>query len=130
MDTAFDIVMVAALAVGLFFNTLGVFGILRFPDVYTRLHADTKATTFGSIFTSLAVLMWLVRQWAVTGWDGNFLQQAVHTVVAVVVLAVTNATGGHAISRAAWHAGIRPKQAVCDALSKTEGDGAKKEGEA
>lgn len=130
MDTAFDIVMVAALAVGLFFNTLGVFGILRFPDVYTRLHADTKATTFGSIFTSLAVLMWLLRQWAVAGWDGDVLQQAVHTVVAVVVLAVTNATGGHAISRAAWHAGIRPKQAVCDALSKAEGDDAKKEGEA
>ena len=58
MDTAFDIVMVAALAVGLFFNTLGVFGILRFPDVYTRLQADTKATTFGSVFTSLAVLIW------------------------------------------------------------------------
>ena len=133
MKLAYDIVMAAALAVGLFFNTLGVFGILRFPDVYTRLHADTKATTFGSIFTSLAVLMWLVRCWVGSGWDGDILQQAVHTVVAVVVLAVTNATGGHAISRAAWHAGIRPKQAVCDALSAAEGDAEsaeKKEGEA
>ena len=130
MKLAFDIVMAAALAVGLFFNTLGVFGILRFPDVYTRLHADTKATTFGSVFTSLAVLIWLLRRWVGADFDGAVLQQAIHTVVAVVVLAVTNATGGHAISRAAWHAGIRPKQAVCDALSAAEGAEAKKEGEA
>ena len=130
MDTVLDILMAAALFVGLAFNTLGVFGILRFPDVYTRLHADTKATTFGSVFTSLAVLIWLLRRWVGADFDGAVLQQAIHTVVAVVVLAVTNATGGHAISRAAWHAGIRPKQAVCDALSAAEGDADKKEGEA
>lgn len=134
MDTVLDILMAAALFVGLAFNTLGVFGILRFPDVYTRLHADTKATTFGSIFTSLAVLMWLLRQWVGADFDGAVLQQAIHTVVAVVVLAVTNATGGHAIARAVWHVGIRPARAVCDALSadqaKAGSEGGKKEGEA
>ncbi len=39
------------LGIGIFFNCLGSVGLLRFPDVYTRLHAATKATTFGSIFT-------------------------------------------------------------------------------
>lgn len=134
MDTVLDILTAAALFVGLAFNTLGVIGILRFPDVYTRLHADTKATTFGSVFTSLAVLIWLLRRWVGADFDGAVLQQAIHTVVAVVVLAVTNATGGHAISRAAWYAGIRPARAVCDALSadKAEARAAegKKEGEA
>ena len=134
MDTVLDILMAAALFVGLAFNTLGVFGILRFPDVYTRLHADTKATTFGSVFTSLAVLMWLLRQWVGADFDGAILQQAIHTVVAVVVLAVTNATGGHAIARAVWHVGIRPARAVCDALSadkaKAQAEAGKKEGEA
>ena len=33
-------------------------GLLRFPDLYTRMHATTKATTFGSIFTSLAVIIY------------------------------------------------------------------------
>ncbi len=134
MDTVLDILMAAALFVGLAFNTLGVFGILRFPDVYTRLHADTKATTFGSLFTSLAVLMWLLRQWVGADFDGALLQQAIHTVVAVVVLAVTNATGGHAIARAVWHLGIRPARAVCDALAadkaKADLEAGKKEGEA
>jgi len=38
------------LGIGVFFNCLGSVGLLRFPDVYTRLHAATKATTFGSIY--------------------------------------------------------------------------------
>lgn len=118
MNLILNIVMALALVIGLTFNTLGVVGILRFPDVYTRLHADTKATTFGTIFTSLAVVIWLLRAWLVGGGDGAFLQQAIHTIFAVVVLAVTNATGAHAIARAAWHSGIRPKDAVCDALDQ------------
>ena len=38
------------LGIGVFFNVLAGVGLLRFPDVYTRLHAGTKCTTFGSIF--------------------------------------------------------------------------------
>ena len=35
------------LLVGLAVMTLGVYGILRFPDVYTRLHASGKASFLG-----------------------------------------------------------------------------------
>lgn len=49
------IILYVFLGIGVIFNCLGSVGLLRFPDVYTRLHAATKATTFGSIFTSLAV---------------------------------------------------------------------------
>ncbi len=117
MGLLLDILMAASLLTGLFFNTMGVLGILRFPDVYTRLHADTKATTFGSIFTSLAVVIWALRALAATG-DGQFINLAVHTVFAVVVLALTNATGAHAIGRAAYHMGCKPAQAVVDRLAE------------
>ncbi len=116
MGGLLDILMAASLLIGLFFNTMGVLGILRFPDVYTRLHADTKATTFGTIFTSLAVVIWAMRSLAATG-DGQYVNLAVHTVFAVVVLAVTNATGAHAIGRAAYHMGCKPAQAVVDRLA-------------
>ena len=106
-----------AIAIGLFFNTLGIVGILRFPDVYTRLHADTKSTTFGSIFTSLAVVIWALRSLAETG-DGQYVNLAMHTVFAVVVLALTNATGAHAIARAAYHMGCKPAQVVVDRLAQ------------
>lgn len=107
-----------ALAIGLFFNALGVVGILRFPDVYTRLHADTKATTFGSIFTSLAVVLYAFGEWlaAEQGHGGAPLSLILHTLVAVVVLAITNATGAHAIARAAYRRGHRPALAVVDKM--------------
>ena len=126
----------AALVVGLFFHTMGVLGILRFPDVYTRLHADTKATTFGSIFIALAAILTAVRYGvaAAPGEGGAWANVVVHIAFAVVVLAVTNATGGHAIARAAWRAGHRPAEAVVDALaadaaaSAVEGQRSKVEG--
>jgi len=32
------------LGIGVFFNCLGSIGLLRFPDVYTRLHASPKVS--------------------------------------------------------------------------------------
>lgn len=96
-----------SLAIGTLFNTLGIIGILRFPDVYTRLHADTKATTFGSIFTSLAVIFWTLKILLLTG-DASCLSLILHAIFAVVVLAITNATASHALARAAFRSGIRP----------------------
>lgn len=106
-----------SLVVGMTFNALGVIGILRFPDVYTRLHADTKATTFGSIFTSLAVVLYAAGEFFKDP-EGQYETLALHTILAVVVLAFTNATSAHAIARAAHKRGHKPAQAVCDRLEE------------
>jgi multicomponent Na+:H+ antiporter subunit G len=111
----FNVAAILSLAVGVFFNTLGIVGILRFPDVYTRLHADTKATTFGSIFTSLAVILWAVKSLLFT-FDFQWFSFVCHAVFAVVVLAVTNATASHALARAAFRSGVKPARTVCNAL--------------
>ena len=107
-----------SLIIGMTFNALGVVGILRFPDVYTRLHADTKCTTFGSIFTSLAIVLYAAGEYRQAP-EGQYLTLALHTVLAVVVLAFTNATSAHAIARAAHKRGHKPAQAVCDRLEET-----------
>jgi multicomponent Na+:H+ antiporter subunit G len=107
-----------SLVVGMTFNALGVIGILRFPDVYTRLHADTKATTFGSIFTSLAVVLYAGGEF-LKDPEGQYETLALHTILAVVVLAFTNATSAHAIARAAHKRGHKPARAVCDRLEET-----------
>ena len=41
--------------IGVIFLLLGSFGILRLPDVYNRLQAGTKCTTFGAFFTIIGV---------------------------------------------------------------------------
>ncbi|RKY30394.1 MAG: cation:proton antiporter, partial [Candidatus Omnitrophota bacterium] len=41
--------------IGIVFLFLGSLGIWRLPDVYNRLQAGTKCTTFGSFFTVIGV---------------------------------------------------------------------------
>jgi multicomponent Na+:H+ antiporter subunit G len=38
---------------GLLFNGLGVLGVVRLPDTYSRLHASGKTATLGVIFLCL-----------------------------------------------------------------------------
>jgi len=40
---------------GAFFMVVAAIGMLRLPDLYTRIHAATKATSFGLMFLLLAV---------------------------------------------------------------------------
>jgi len=112
-------VLYILLGIGVFFNCLGSVGLLRFPDVYTRLHSATKATTFGSIFTSLSVIIYGFSRWNITG-DSKFRVLALHTIVALICLIITNPTGAHAIARAAHRSGVMPKQAVIDELKEAK----------
>lgn len=107
------------LGIGIIFNCLGSIGLLRFPDVYTRLHAATKATTFGSIFTSLGVIVYSFYSWNISG-DSKFGVLALHTIVALICLIITNPTGAHAIARAAHRSGVMPKKAVIDQLKEAK----------
>ena len=104
-------------AVGLFFNALAVIGILRFPDVYTRLHASTKCTTFGTIFLAFGIVIYAIVTYLATS-DGQYLMLIVHTIIAVFALAITNAAGSHAIARAAHRSGQVPEPAVVDRLAE------------
>lgn len=112
---ALEIVVYICLAFGLFFNCLGSLGLLRFPDVYTRLHTATKATTFGSIFTSLAVIIYGFAWWIQEGYAANG-SLAFLAIFALVFLLITNPTGAHAIARAAYRSGVKPWGVVVDQL--------------
>ena len=102
---ALNTVSYVFIGIGLFFSFVGAFGLHRFPDVYTRLHAATKCTTFGSLFLILAVIVQAAGIWALEGNSQSVM--CIHSVVALVALLVTNATGAHAMARAA-HRRISP----------------------
>jgi len=101
------------LAIGAAFNGLGAVALIRFPDVYTRIHGATKCTTFGSIFSILAVV---IHGFVQGGGQGGTL--AVHALIALVFLLLTNPTGSHALARGAHRGGIRPFRAVVDRLEE------------
>jgi len=45
------------LAIGGFFYLAGTVGLLRFPDVHSRLHALTKADNLGLLFVCVAMAL-------------------------------------------------------------------------
>ncbi len=103
------------LAISIIFNALGTIGLHRFPDVYTRLHAATKCTTFGTIFMTFTIIAYSTRLYMITE-EAKFFNMAVHTLLALIALLVTNPTGAHAVARAAHKMGVNPEQAVKDDL--------------
>jgi len=107
-------IIYAFLAINITFNLLGSFSLHRFPDVYTRLHGATKCTTFGTIFAVLAVVVHAAYQLHLTD-DPKYLQMALHSLVALIALLLTNPTGAHAIAKAAHLSGYKPVKAVIDA---------------
>ena len=113
----FDIIIYIFLGLGVFFNVLAGVGLLRFPDVYTRLHAGTKCTTFGSIFIiGSVVLIGLKTWWFNNDTNGSVL--AIHSAFALIAILLTNPVGAHAIARAAHKSGVMPAQAVIDELQE------------
>jgi len=110
----FDLIIYILLAIGVFFNLLAGIGLLRFPDVYTRLHAGTKCTTFGSIFLVGAVILIGLKMWYTGATDGSVL--AIHSIFALIAILLTNPTGAHAIARAAHRSGVAPVRAIVDDL--------------
>jgi len=110
----FDILIYVLFGIGVFFNLLAGVGLLRFPDVYTRLHAGTKCTTFGSIFLVGSVILIGLKMWYTGSTDGSVL--AFHSGFALVAILLTNPTGAHAIARAAHRSGVKPVKAVVDDL--------------
>jgi multicomponent Na+:H+ antiporter subunit G len=74
---------------GLAIMTVGVYGVARLPDVYTQLHAASKAALLGVALLLAAA--------ALVG-DGAVLARV---VLIVALLVVTTPVAAHAVARAA-----------------------------
>ena len=117
-----NIITYIFIGIGCFFNILAAVGLHRFPDVYTRLHAGTKCTTFGSIFLIGAVVIQSIAIWAAEGLSSPQSVLTIHSLIALVAILLTNPTSAHAMSRAAHRSGVKPARAVVDDLEKERHD--------
>lgn len=94
-----DVLATLAIAIGLFFLLVGAVGMLRLPDLFSRLHVT-------GVLDTLAVPMILV---GVALHLGPRLV-SLKLVLATVFLAVTSPLVGHLLARAALEAGERPER--------------------
>lgn len=120
------ILMLIFIIIGVFFNALGSIGIIRFPDVYTRLHAGTKCTTFGTIFIVATVVTYSIWRY-IPSRDPVWIVLPIHSIAALIFILLANPTGAHAIAKAARFGGVRPYNAVVDELEEIVKKGGVKE---
>jgi multicomponent Na+:H+ antiporter subunit G len=85
--------------VGAIFSLLAAIGVLRLPDLYTRMHAASKAGTMGAGLLLLAI--------ALIALDGPVVLRA---IAGFVFLLLTAPVSAHLLARAAYLAGYSPSE--------------------
>ena len=99
---------------GCFFAFAGAVGIVRMPDTFSRMQSSTNITTLGILLTLVGAFLYFLL--VMHSWGS-----AAKVVVIGVLTVVANPVGGHAVARAAYRIGVRPKrEMVVDDLADPE----------
>ena len=92
-----EVVAGALLLGGLFFSVVGGIGLIRLPDLFSRMHGSGMTDTLGAglILTGLAL-------------HSGFTLVTIKLIAVLFFLLVTSPTSTHALCRAALSEGIEP----------------------
>lgn len=106
--TIIEILASIALALGAFFSVVGVLGIIRMPDVYSRIHAAGIVSTLGivGLLAGATLLM---------------PEIALRAAALGLFLVLTSPVSAHAIASAAHRQGVARAGAVRDDLGENPG---------
>ncbi len=94
-----EIIIAAFMLLGGFFALIAAIGVLRLPDVLTRMHASTKAGTLGSSLILIGGAVYYAET-----------EVTVRVVAIIVFLMLTAPIGAHMLGRAAARDDQKKKQ--------------------
>lgn len=97
LDLLADVATGVLVVAGSFFLIVGAYGMLRMPDVFTRMHAVSVSDTLGAGFLILAMII-----------QAGFSLVTVKLLIILAVFFFTSPLSTHALTRAALAAGIEP----------------------
>jgi len=97
MTVIFDIASWVCLLAGSAFCLIGGLGLLRFPDVYARMHATGITDTLGTMLMVLGMALQ-------AGWT----QVTIKLVLILIFLLFTSPTSTYALANAAYNRGQKP----------------------
>lgn len=101
----------SAIAVlGSLFMVIGAIGMIRMPDVFTRLHAASVADTFGAGLVLAGLIL-----------VGGLSLVSVKLAFLIAFLFLTGPVASHAVARAALDSGVKPLDARGKPLKDTTG---------
>lgn len=94
----------AFIALGLAFDFFGCLGLVRFPDIYNRLHSSIKCVTMGT--SSILFGLFLYKGFTHTG---------IKALLCIGFLLLTAPVSAHVLSRSAHKSGVKLwKGSACD----------------
>lgn len=97
MSLLVDILGWAFIAAGGFFTVVGAFGLVRMPDLYTRMHASGVLDPFGVSLILIGLM-----------FQAGLSLVTVKLVFLVILLLFTSPVACHALARAAFNRGVKP----------------------
>lgn len=95
MDAVLSLVSAALMLIGALFALAAAIGIVRLPDLYTRMHAAAKAGSVGSGLMLLALAA------------HSDLAIATRAIAALVFFLLTAPISAHLLAKAAYSVGYR-----------------------
>ncbi len=98
-----NLVVALLIGAGVFIFAVGVLGILRFPDFYTRLHAAGKGDTLGTVLVLMGVALYALGDFS---WASVLVSLKVLAIAAFVFVA--SPTACHALTEGALMTGVAP----------------------
>jgi multicomponent Na+:H+ antiporter subunit G len=87
---------IAFCALGFFFSLTGAIGIVRMPDLYTRIQCSSKTITMGAIPLLIAL----------TIAKGPLSTYGSRALLVGILLLIVNPAASHAVARAAYKTGV------------------------
>jgi multicomponent Na+:H+ antiporter subunit G len=96
---------------GSFFILVGAFGMLRLPDVFTRMHAASLIETLGAGLLFVGLML-----------QAGFTQVTLKLLFILLLFFLTSPVITHALAQAALEDGIKPKLAE-DRRGRLDEDG-------
>ena len=100
LDMVFDALSWVSILGGLFFMIVGTIGVLRMPDVYTRLHAAGMTDTMGAGLLILGMC-----------FQTGLTLLTLRLLLVYAFLLFTSPIGTHALARAALAGKVEPFRA-------------------
>jgi multicomponent Na+:H+ antiporter subunit G len=103
MHEILSVLGLVALWIGVTFSALGVLGLIRFPDVYCRLHASGKVSTMGlcGLLVGTALIM---------------PSTTLKAVALAIFMIISSPVATHAIALAAYRQGVPMQRPARDDL--------------
>ena len=90
---------------GSIISIIGAIGLVRFPDIYSRTHAQTVVNVGGTCLILIGVL-----------FQAPFSLYSVKSLLLIIFIFLTSPVGTHAIARAAYKSGVKPRKLHEDEL--------------